>query len=78
MKPKTTKAKKSEKITKEMMFGEILRKHPETADVFLRQGMSCLGCPMAMQETIEQGAMAHGIDADKLVAELNKKIGKKK
>lgn len=75
---KQIKKSSKEKITKETMFSEVLSKHPETADVFLRQGMSCLGCPMAMQETIEQGAMAHGIDADRLVAELNKKIGKKK
>ena len=40
--------------------------------------MACMGCPMAMQETIEQGALAHGIDPKKLVEELNNKIIKKK
>jgi hybrid cluster-associated redox disulfide protein len=74
MKKKTAK----EKITKEMMFIEVLHKYPETADVFLRHGMACIGCPMAMSETIEQGCLAHGIDPDKLAAELNKKTKKGK
>jgi len=74
---KPSKKEKS-RITKEMSFSEVIGKYPETADVFLKQGMHCIGCPMAMQETVEQGCLAHGIDADKIVAELNKKIAKKK
>lgn len=70
--------KKPEKIKKEMGFSEVLAKYPETADVFLRHGMTCISCPFAAQETIEQGSLAHGIDPKKLVAELNKRIKKKK
>lgn len=66
------------KITKKTKFSEVLRKYPETAEVFFQHGMACVGCPMAMQETIEQGAQAHGIDIDNLIQELNKKIEKKK
>jgi len=54
-----------------------LKKYPKTAEVFFKQGMSCVGCPMAMQETIEQGALAHGLDPNKLIKELNKKINNK-
>jgi len=57
-----------------MSFSEILEKHPELAGFFLERGMHCFGCPMAMQETLEQGAIAHGLDPDKLVKEINKKL----
>jgi hybrid cluster-associated redox disulfide protein len=35
--------------------------------------MFCSGCPMAMMETLEQGCLAHGIDADEILKELNEK-----
>ena len=38
-------------------------------------GMGCLGCAAARFENIEQGAMAHGIDVDALIADLNKAAG---
>ncbi len=33
---------------------------------------------MAMQETIEQGCIAHGLDPDEIVKLLNKKLKEKK
>jgi hybrid cluster-associated redox disulfide protein len=60
------------KITKDMTFGEVLKKHPETVKTFFEHGMHCFGCHLSVTETIEQGAMAHGVDVNKLVEELNK------
>jgi len=71
------KAKKQE-ITKDMTFIEVIKKYPETTETFLEHGMACIGCPFAMQETIEQGAKAHGINLKKLIKELNKTIEKRK
>lgn len=65
------------KITKEMSITEIVQKHPESIDVFMKHGMSCLGCAAARFENIGQGAAAHGIDVDKLVADLNKVVESK-
>lgn len=70
--------KTKQKITENMTFTEVLQKHPETAMVFMEQGMHCLGCAAAHFETIGQGAEAHGIDVKKLIEELNKTISKKK
>jgi hybrid cluster-associated redox disulfide protein len=64
------------KITKNMLIGEVISKYPKTIEVFLKQGLGCIGCGMAQLETIEQGAKAHGIDIKKLVDELNKVIKK--
>ena len=70
------KKSKPTKITKGMTFAEVMTLFPETMPVFLEHSMACFGCPMAMSETVEQGAIAHGLNPDKLVAELNKAIGK--
>lgn len=63
---------KAEKITKNMSFAEAIEKNPESAEVFLKNGMHCIGCMMAAQETIEEGAKAHGLNPDKLIQEINK------
>jgi hybrid cluster-associated redox disulfide protein len=34
-------------------------------------GMGCGGCQFAMMETIEQGAIVHGLDVKKVLKELN-------
>lgn len=59
-------------ITKEMTIGEVVQKFPKTIQVFHRYGMSCLGCPATQFENVEQGAIMHGIDIEKLIEELNK------
>jgi len=59
------------KITKEMNITEIVQKNPDTVQVFMRFGMHCFGCAAARFENVEQGALAHGIDVDKLVVALN-------
>jgi len=71
------KTKKEQKITKDMSIAETVSKHPETIPILMKHGMHCIGCPMAMQETLEQGLSAHGIDVDKVIDELNKKAKKK-
>lgn len=58
-------------ITKDMTIGSVVENHPETVEVFNRHGMGCLSCPATAFENIEQGAIMHGIDVDKLVEELN-------
>jgi len=64
------------KITKSTKINELLQSNPEAAEVLLKAGMGCVGCPMAMQETLEEGCKAHGMtkkEIDELVEELNKK-----
>lgn len=65
-------------VTKNMTFGEILNRYPSAGQVILSSGLHCIGCGMAMYETLEQGAIMHGINPDKLVKEINKIVIKKK
>lgn len=58
-------------LTKDMGILEVVQQYPQTAPVFMEFGMGCLGCAAAHFENIEQGAFAHGIDVDALMAALN-------
>ncbi|MCK4536821.1 MAG: DUF1858 domain-containing protein [Desulfuromonadales bacterium] len=60
------------RITKEMVFIDILRSHPEAPRVLAGFNLGCVGCMGAQHETLEQGAMAHGLDPDVLLDALNK------
>lgn len=64
-------------ITKDMTIAEVTTHFPETMPVFIKHGMTCFGCPMALSETVEQGALAHGINADEMLNELNRAVKKK-
>ena len=74
---KMKKAKK-EAIKKDMTLAEAVARYPKTIPVFMKYGMHCIGCPMAMQETLGEGLIGHGIPVDKIIDELNKAIKKKK
>ena len=64
------------KITKQMKIEEVLKKYPDTLRMFSKHGFHCVGCVAASFESIEQGAMAHGIDVEKLIKDLNKAVEK--
>ena len=69
--------KNKEKITKKMTFDYILQRHPELAEVFMEEGMHCIGCPMSASESIEDGCKAHGLEPEKIIKKLEKKLKKK-
>ena len=62
-------------ITKEMSIVDVVQKYPQTVEVFQNSGMGCLGCAAARFENIDQGAAAHGIAIEPLIAALNKAVG---
>lgn len=59
------------KVTKDMIIMDVLKMDPDTAQIFFKNGMHCIGCPSASGESIEQASMVHGLDPDKLVDQLN-------
>jgi len=66
------------KITKDMTFAELISADADVAMKLAERGLFCGGCPMAQFETIEDGANAHGVDADELIKELNSRKKNKK
>lgn len=53
----------------------MLRRWPETAVVFVRRRMACVGCAMASFETVPEVASAYGIPPELLLQELLDAIG---
>ena len=64
-------------VNKHMSIAEVVMKWPESAGAFMEAGLHCYGCAAARYETIEQGALAHGIDPDKLIEVINEVIEEK-
>ena len=58
-------------ITKDQTIAEALKADPKTVQVFLRHGMHCFGCHISFDETVEEAAIAHGVDVEQLIKELN-------
>lgn len=59
------------KITKEMTFHQVLQMSPEVAKVLGKYRLGCVGCMGAMNETLAQGAVAHGLDVNDILRDLN-------
>ena len=63
-------------ITKDTIIGDILRIAPQAAPIFMGIGMHCLGCPASQAETVAEACAVHGVDVDKLLAEVKRLISK--
>lgn len=63
------------KVTKDMSILDIVEQYPDSVAVFQEYGMHCFGCMAARFENLEQGSVAHGIDPDALVQDINKALG---
>lgn len=61
-------------ITKDMSITEIVNMYPQTVEVFQRYGMHCFGWMAARFENLEQGVLAHGIDIDAILKDLNEAV----
>ncbi len=70
--------KKRTEITKDILILNLIEQNPELTQVLTEEyGLHCVGCMAASMETLEQGALVHGMDKDqidKMVEELNKKV----
>ena len=61
----------AQKVTKDMIIGEILHLNEGVVPILMQSGMHCLGCPSSQMESLGEACLVHGIDADELVEKLN-------
>lgn len=61
-------------LDRKMTITDIVETYPETFEVFMSHGMHCIGCMAAEFENVEEGALAHGINVDALMKDLNDAI----
>ena len=66
-----TKEEKRMQISKDMLIGQLVNMDELIPQMLMRAGMHCLGCPSAQGESLEEACMAHGIDCDGLVSQMN-------
>ena len=77
MKSKIIKNKKTKtKIDKKDKILDIIRKNKKAGKIFFEEGLSCVGCPVVFDETLEEGCLAHGLDVDEVLKKINKKLKK--
>ena len=63
-----------EKITTDMLMGDIVSNYDGAVEVLQECGMGCVGCPASQSEALSQAAMVHGLDADEIASVLNEKL----
>ncbi|ESL04200.1 hydroxylamine reductase [Catonella morbi ATCC 51271] len=61
----------SDKITGDMLMGDILQVYPDAAEVLMDAGMHCIGCPSSLMESLDDACLVHGLDSDELLEKLN-------
>lgn len=49
----------------------MLQSYPQTAVVLKKYRLGCIGCHGVKHETIARGAVAHGLDLNALLHDLN-------
>lgn len=64
------------KINESMLVSEIMDMGPDVTEIFLRNGLNCLGCPGAATEKLCEAAEGHGVDLEALMADLNDYLDK--
>lgn len=62
-------------ITKDMLIAQLAEEYPALVDVLIEDyGFHCIGCGMSAVESLEQGAMVHGMtnkDIKVMIENLN-------
>ena len=65
-------------VTGETLVGEIVTQYPEAVEILLSIGMHCLGCPASRAESLADACAVHGMDPDRVVDAINRKIAENK
>ncbi len=61
----------AQKVTKDMVIGQILQINEGVIPILMQSGMHCLGCPSSQMESLEDACLVHGMDVNALVDQLN-------
>ena len=64
-------------VTKDMTIGELLMMDRSAGAILMQNGMHCVGCPSSAGETLEEASIVHGMDANKLLSDINAYLASK-
>ena len=63
-----------ESPTSDLTVAEVMRRWPETVQVFVHRRMACPGCPMAGFMTVGDAAGSYGYSTDALLEALRANV----
>ena len=64
----------SQRITGEMLIGDIVRDYPEVAPTLMAVGMHCMGCPSPQMESLELACEVHGLEPNEVIKLVNDRL----
>lgn len=70
------KDKKNEifKISIDSNIMEVIQVYPQAAEIFMKNGLPCVGCAAARFEKISDVVAEFGIDGEKLIKEIEEAV----
>jgi hybrid cluster-associated redox disulfide protein len=57
-----------------MTVEDVITRWPQTAAVFTRRNMACVGCPVSHLYSIAEAAAVYGLEVDDFVRELQRVV----
>lgn len=64
-------------VSKDMTIAEIISVDDGIIPILMASGMHCIGCPSSQAESLEEAAMVHGMDIDRLMGTINEYLSSK-
>ncbi len=61
-------------ISPNLIVSEVLRRWPETVQIFVQHRMACVGCTMSDYETVSSAAEIYGLVLDDFLKELKEVV----
>ncbi|MBR3000931.1 MAG: DUF1858 domain-containing protein [Oscillospiraceae bacterium] len=74
---KLFKRKKRFVVTKDMSVHRLVRMDKEIPKILAEAGMHCIGCPSAMDETLEMACLVHGADTYEIMEKIQAVLDRK-
>ena len=71
------KRKKRFVVTRDMSVHRLIRLDKEIPKILADAGMHCIGCPSAMDETLEMACLVHGADTYEIMAKIQEVLDRK-
>ena len=72
---------KTKEITKDTPIKSLIENHPETQEILMSYGLHCVGCHFSEFDTLDDGAMMHGLsdeDIELMLKDVNEVVEKSK
>lgn len=64
-------------VTKDTLIGDMLVMDRGIAVILMQSGMHCVGCPSSAGETLDEACAVHGMDVEKVLADINEYLANK-